>query len=199
MENKPTQNNNWKPFLSDNKHICKNCCSSKLQKNILILRYFSVQPGGGVQAGEVKKPAQAPLELVWQDNGTVAMKAESGKFVGAKKSGHLFANIDVLEDNSRFFFYLTNRPIMILKCEQGYVGYRMATSVKLDCNKAGYATFQVERAEGGLVHFKGKFQCEQTSNSFHKPAQVRMGSTGRWLMVGLPATARHLHKASTLS
>ena len=47
---------------------------------------------------------------------------------------------------------------MILKCEQGYVGYRMATSVKLDCNKASYATFQVERAEGGLVHLKGKFQ-----------------------------------------
>merc|ERR1712233_50228 len=90
------------------------------------------------------------------DNPKFAMKAESGKFVGAKKSGHLFANMAALEDNSRFFFYLTNRPIMILKCEQGFVGYRMATSVKLDCNKASYATFQVERAEGGLVHFKGQ-------------------------------------------
>lgn len=129
-----------------------------MQMNVSILRYFSVQPGGGVQAGEAKRPEQAPLQLVWQDNGTVAMKADNGKFVGAKKSGHLFANVDVLEDNSRFFFYLTNRPIMILKCEQGYVGYRMATSVKLDCNKASYATFQVERADGGLVHFKGKFQ-----------------------------------------
>ena len=129
-------------------------------KHFSILRYFSVQPGGGVQAGEARRPEQAPLQLVWQDNGTVAMKADNGKFVGAKKSGHLFANVDVIEDNSRFFFYLTNRPIMILKCEQGFVGYRMATSVKLDCNKASYATFQVERAEGGLVHFKGNFhQC----------------------------------------
>jgi len=119
-------------------------------------KYFSVQPGGGVQAGEARRPEQAPLQLIWQDNGTVAMKADNGKFVGAKKSGHLFANVDVIEDNSRFFFYLTNRPIMILKCEQGFVGYRMATSVKLDCNKASYATFQVERAEGGLVHFKGQ-------------------------------------------
>ena len=126
-------------------------------KHFSILRYFSVQPGGGVQAGEARRPEQAPLQLIWQDNGTVAMKADNGKFVGAKKSGHLFANVDVIEDNSRFFFYLTNRPIMILKCEQGFVGYRMATSVKLDCNKASYATFQVERAEGGLVHFKGNF------------------------------------------
>ena len=120
-------------------------------------RYFSVQPGGGIQAGEVRRPEQAPLEFSWQDDGTVALKADSGKFVGAKKSGHLFANMDLLEDNARFFFYLTNRPIMILKCEQGYVGFRMASSVKLDCNKAAYATFQVERAEAGLVQFKGKF------------------------------------------
>merc|ERR1711934_1013029 len=132
--------------------------SAKWNFRTLQDKYFSVQPGGGVQAGEAKRPEQAPLQLVWQDNGTVAMKADNGKFVGAKKSGHLFANVDVLEDNSRFFFYLTNRPIMILKCEQGYVGYRMATSVKLDCNKASYATFQVERADGGLVHFKGKFR-----------------------------------------
>jgi len=130
--------------------------SAKWNFRTLQDKYFSVQPGGGVQAGEARRPAEAPLQLVWQDNGTVAMKADSGKFVGAKKSGHLFANVDLLEDNSRFFFYLTNRPIMILKCEQGYVGYRMATSLKLDCNKASYATFQVERAEGGLVHFKGQ-------------------------------------------
>jgi len=130
--------------------------SSKWNFRTLQDKYFSVQPGGGIQAGEVRRPEQAPLEFSWQDDGTVALKADSGKFVGAKKSGHLFANMDLLEDNARFFFYLTNRPIMILKCEQGYVGFRMASSVKLDCNKAAYATFQVERAEAGLVHFKGQ-------------------------------------------
>ena len=150
-------------------------------KHFSTLRYFSVQPGGGVQAGEARRPEQAPLQLVWQDNGTVAMKADNGKFVGAKKSGHLFANVDVIEDNSRFFFYLTNRPIMILKCEQGFVGYRMATSVKLDCNKASYATFQVERAEGGLVHFKGNFhQCVRLK-IFH--LIVRLGQNGKYWQV----------------
>ena len=143
-------------------------------------RYFSVQPGGGVQAGEVRRPQQAPLEFSWQDDGTVALKADSGKFVGAKKSGHLFANMDLLEDNARFFFYLTNRPIMILKCEQGYVGFRMASSVKLDCNKAAYATFQVERAEAGLVHFKGKFSPLSPSKIPRQMHfQVRTGNTGR--------------------
>merc|ERR1712184_43529 len=119
-------------------------------------KYFSLQTGGGLQAGETRRANAALLDLNWLEDGAVTFKADNGKFVGAKKSGHLFANVDVLEDNSRFFFYLTNRPILILKCEQGYVGFRMATSVKLDCNKASYATFQVERADGGLVHFKGQ-------------------------------------------
>ena len=73
-----------------------------MQMNVSILRYFSVQPGGGVQAGEAKRPEQAPLQLVWQDNGTVAMKADNGKFVGTKKSGHLFANVDTVDERSKY-------------------------------------------------------------------------------------------------
>lgn len=79
----------------------------------------------------------------------------SGKYIGNKKSGHLFANCDSIEDNTRYFFYLINRPILVLKCDQGFVGYK-AGSVKLECNKASYETIQVERVENGLVHFKGE-------------------------------------------
>jgi len=47
------------------------------------------------------------------------------------------------------------RPILVLKSDQGFVGYKSG-SVKLECNKATYETIQVERGELGLVHFKGK-------------------------------------------
>ena len=47
------------------------------------------------------------------------------------------------------------RPILVLKCEQGFVGYKSGT-VRLECNKATYETIQVERGDLGLVHFKGK-------------------------------------------
>ena len=79
----------------------------------------------------------------------------AGKYIGNKKSGHLFANCDSIADNTRYFFYLVNRPILVLKCDQGFVGYKGAGSVKLECNKASYETIQVERVENGLVHFKG--------------------------------------------
>ena len=74
----------------------------------------------------------------------------------------------------RFYFYLINRPILVLKCEQGFVGYKTPGSTRLECNKASYATIQViilkdiimimtvmiiikvERAENGQVHLKGQ-------------------------------------------
>ena len=46
----------------------------------------------------------------------------------------------------------------MLKCDQGFVGYKGAGSVKLECNKATYETIQVERVENGLVHFKGQIR-----------------------------------------
>lgn len=43
----------------------------------------------------------------------------------------------------------------MLKSEQGFVGYKSASSFKLECNKATYETIQVERSEKGVVFFKG--------------------------------------------
>ncbi|GLH06603.1 Protein singed [Gryllus bimaculatus] len=48
------------------------------------------------------------------------------------------------------------KPILVLKCEQGFVGYKSASSPKLECNKATYETIQVERSEKGVVFFKGQ-------------------------------------------
>jgi fascin 1/2 len=45
----------------------------------------------------------------------------------------------------------------VLKCEQGFVGYKSTSSYKLECNKATYETIQVERSEKGVVFFKGQY------------------------------------------
>lgn len=45
---------------------------------------------------------------------------------------------------------------MVLKCEQGFVGYRGPGSLKLECNKVQYETILVERSEKGIVFFKGQ-------------------------------------------
>ena len=47
--------------------------------------------------------------------------------------------------------------MLVLKCEQGFVGYKSSASTKLECNKGTYETIMVERGEKGVVYFKGLY------------------------------------------
>ena len=64
--------------------------------------FSSLQTGGGLQAGESRRANAALLDLTWLEDGAVAFKADNGKFVGTKKSGHLFANVDTVEERSKY-------------------------------------------------------------------------------------------------
>ena len=96
------------------------------------------------------------FEMTWCEDGSVAFLANNGKFVGTKKSGHLFANCEKGDDNACYYFYLINRPVLVLKCDQGFVGYKSSSSNKLECNKANYEMIVVERTDKGMVYLKGK-------------------------------------------
>lgn len=56
-----------------------------------------------------QRTSNALFQMEWQQDGSVGFRANNGKFVATKKSGHLFANADGLEESSKFFFYLINR------------------------------------------------------------------------------------------
>ena len=91
----------------------------------------------------------------------------------------MFANCDSCsEPNAKYYFYLINRPILVLKCEQGFVGYKSAASNVLECNKATYETIVVERAENGVVYFKGSWP--ETSKSLVIAQTSRLGSIHEW-------------------
>ena len=104
------------------------------------------------------RSSNALFDLVWQQDGALAFRANNGRYVITKRSGHLYANSDVIDENCKYYFYLINRPILVLKSEQGFVGYKSAGNPKLECNKATYECIQVERAEKGVIHFKGEFK-----------------------------------------
>lgn len=118
-------------------------------------RYWCLSTGGGIQATGNRRCADALFELVWHGDGSVSFRANNGKLLGTKRSGHLFATSDNVEEITKFYFYLINRPILVLKCEQGFVGYRAPGNTKLECNKAMYETILVERGKKGMVYFKG--------------------------------------------
>lgn len=51
-----------------------------------------------------------------QPDGSVAFRANNGKYVATKKSGHLFANAEQIDDASKFYFYLINRYARACAC-----------------------------------------------------------------------------------
>lgn len=119
-------------------------------------RYWTLETGGGIQANGDKRSSNALFDLIWQGDGSVAFRANNGRYVITKRSGHLYATADNMDENCKYFFYLINRPILVLKSEQGFVGYKSANNPKLECNKATYETIQVERADKGIIYFKGQ-------------------------------------------
>jgi hypothetical protein len=131
-------------------------------------RYWTLETGGGIQAAGDKRSSNALFDLMWQGDGSVAFRANNGRYVITKRSGHLYATSDTIDDNCKYFFYLVNRPILVLKSEQGFVGYKSASSPKLECNKATYETIQVERGEKGIVYFKGESRCSDFQNMSKK-------------------------------
>ena len=42
-------------------------------------KYFTIGAGGGVQASEKQRSDQALFDLVWQEDGSVCLKASNGK------------------------------------------------------------------------------------------------------------------------
>lgn len=104
-------------------------------------RYWTLETGGGIQAVADKKymihynfrknyiyhiianlliiniyiyrSSNALFELAWQGDGSVCFRANNGKYVFTKRSGHLYANVDAIDDACKYFFYLINRYLII--------------------------------------------------------------------------------------
>ena len=101
------------------------------------------------------RSSNALFDLIWHSDGSVSLRANNGKYVITKRSGHLYATCEHLDETAKYYFYLINRPVLVLKCDQGFVGYKSVSSPKLECNKVTYETIKVERHDRGIVFLKG--------------------------------------------
>jgi len=54
-----------------------------------------------------------------------------------------------------FILKFINRPVLVLKCEFGLVGYRNKQCFKLECNKSTFHLFTLEDAGDGIYYLKG--------------------------------------------
>jgi hypothetical protein len=97
--------------------------------------------------------------LEWTTEGYITVKASNGRYVGAKMNGSLCADTNAVSEKCKFFITLTNRPLLVLKCEFGFVGFKTATNPRIECNKATYDMFHLEHTggESSVYYIQGKF------------------------------------------
>ncbi|XP_074651546.1 protein singed-like [Tubulanus polymorphus] len=114
-------------------------------------KFWIVSEGGGVQAAGSSESPETLFEFVWNNDSssTVGLKGSNGKFVTAKMTGHLTANVTDPTEKERFVVVLLNRPILVLKSEFGFVGFKSSDSDKIECNRGDFDVFHLEHVEGG--------------------------------------------------
>lgn len=95
--------------------------------------------------------------MIWLRAGHIALRASNGKFVSAAATGHMRASSDMVTDLEVFRISLVNRPILVLKCEYGLVGYKNKTNFKLECNKSTFNVIMLEESldSVGYYYLKG--------------------------------------------
>lgn len=96
--------------------------------------------------------------MIWVKSGHVVIRASNGKYVSAAATGHMRATSDTITDLELFRLSLVNRPILVLKCEYGLVGYKNKANYKLECNKSQFNVVMLEESDdlNGFYCLKGK-------------------------------------------
>ncbi len=109
---------------------------------------WSVAPDTGlVAASAATKDATTQFQIEFLGD-RLAFKASNGKYVSQKKNGAIYAIAEKAsaEDASTFIWEIINRPTLILRGEQGFVGTN--ASGVLECNKAIFEEYLLHITKG---------------------------------------------------
>jgi len=145
-----------------------------------------------------KKGASALFQLEHHGK-TVAIK-QGDKYISYRPQGNMLM-VGAIEENCHFGIDLNNRPLLILRCEFGFVSSKRAND-QLACNAADSDTFTLE-AKNGAYTFKaanGKYWVVKDDGAIqasgsagdefhlewlaHTKFAIRSGKTGQYVKGG---------------
>ncbi|KAG7315564.1 hypothetical protein KOW79_020430 [Hemibagrus wyckioides] len=106
-------------------------------------KYWSLTLSGAIQCTASEKSASCFFELEW-NGAKVTLKASNGKYIAAKKNGQLAASVDSAGEQEEFVLKLINRPLIVVRGEDGFIGCRKQGTGTLDSNRSSYDIFQLE-------------------------------------------------------
>uniref|UniRef100_A0A4W5MBQ0 Fascin n=1 Tax=Hucho hucho TaxID=62062 RepID=A0A4W5MBQ0_9TELE len=119
--------------------------------------YWTLVSHGGIQSTATEVEANTMFDIEWLGR-SIALKASNGKYVCTKKNGQLSAVSDSVGDDELFLMKLINRPMLILRGENGFVCHHKSSNT-LDANRSVYDIFSLLFSDGAY-HIKsvgGKF------------------------------------------
>ncbi|KAM4597812.1 fascin-2a [Polymixia lowei] len=119
--------------------------------------YWTLVSHGEIQSTATEVEANTKFDIEWRGQ-RVTLKASNGKYVCTKRNGQLSAVSDSVGDDELFLMKLINRPMLILRGENGFVCHHK-TSNALDSNRSVYDIFLM-LFNDGAYHIKsvsGKF------------------------------------------
>lgn len=108
--------------------------------------YWTLVTHGGIQATATQVSANTMFEVEWRGR-RVALKASSGRYVCMKKNGQLAATSDLVGEDEEFVLKLINRPILVLRGQDGFVCHRRGSN-QLDTNRSVYDVFHLSFSDG---------------------------------------------------
>eukprot|EP00069_Balaena_mysticetus_P011832 bmy_21487T0 len=97
-------------------------------------KYWMLTATGGVQSTSSAKDTGCYFDIEWHDQ-RIILCASNGKFVTAKKNGHLAALVETAGDSELFFMKLINSLMVVFRGDHGFIGCRKVTGI-LDANRS---------------------------------------------------------------
>ncbi|KAF7220909.1 fascin-2 [Nothobranchius furzeri] len=119
--------------------------------------FWTLVTHGEIQSTATDMEVNAMFDIEWRGR-RVALKASNGKYVSTKKNGQLSAVSETVDDDELFLMKLINRPMLILRGENGFVCHHKNSNT-LDANRSVYDIFSVTFNNGAynIKSANGKF------------------------------------------
>ncbi|XP_013420441.1 fascin [Lingula anatina] len=126
------------------------CCRFRTVDN----KFWTIGNANGIQGAAKDTSPKVYFDLEWHSNGFVSLKASNNSYVTARMNGSLYAVSDTVTDKEKFMLTLVNRPILVLKGQYGFVGFKTPNSPKLDCARSVYDIITLSQNPDGTYCMK---------------------------------------------
>ncbi|CAG5119661.1 unnamed protein product [Candidula unifasciata] len=118
--------------------------------------YWTQETHGGVQA-TAKDPLKPDCQFVveWLGDGTISLKANNGHYIQSRQTGQLVGVSNAVTNKEKFYVRIVNRPLLILKNDNGFVGLKSLTKPEVQCSRGSYEVIFLEPSNDGHYFLKG--------------------------------------------